>query len=141
MNRTIKLTFVGSLILNVLLVGVLLGRLPRDVGFGRQQRIERALRDLPEPAQTRLREKLTQMRAAGDPTRKQIAAAREEALVIIGNDPFDEAAYDRQVGKINDLQLERFQKTGQVVKEIVKELPAEERRLFAEVLRRPPPSR
>jgi uncharacterized membrane protein len=110
MNRTIKLTFAASLILNVVLVGVLLGRLPRDVGFGRQQRTERALRDLPEPTQTRLREKLQQMRAAGDPIRKQIAAAREEALVIMGNDPFDEAAYDRQVGKINDLQLERFQK-------------------------------
>jgi uncharacterized membrane protein len=141
MNRTIKLTFAASLILNVVLVGVLLGRLPRDVGFGRQQRTERALRDLPEPTQTRLREKLQQMRAAGDPIRKQIAAAREEALVIMGNDPFDEAAYDRQVGKINDLQLERFQKMGQVVKEIVKELPAEERRLFVQVLRRPPPSR
>jgi uncharacterized membrane protein len=141
MNRTIKLTFVASLILNVLLVGVLLGRLPRDVGFGRQQRIERALRDLPEPTQTRLREKLQQMRAAGDPIRKQIVAAREEALAIISNDPFDEAAYDRQVGKINDLQMERFQKVGQVAKEIVRDLPAEERRLFAAVLRRPPPSR
>jgi hypothetical protein len=30
---------------------------------------------------------------------------------------------------------------GQVVKEIVKELPAEERRRFVQVLRRPPPSR
>ena len=33
MSKTVKLVFLASLVLNVLLVGVLLGRLPRDVGF------------------------------------------------------------------------------------------------------------
>jgi hypothetical protein len=32
-----------------------------------------------------------------------------------------------------------FKKTGQVVKKIAKELPAEERRIFAQILRRPAP--
>ena len=96
MNTTVKLTFVASLVLNVLLVGVLLGRLPREVGFGRQQRIERALKDLPEPTQTRFREKFQQMRAGSEPLRKQIVVAREEAIRVLGADPFDEAAYDRQ---------------------------------------------
>ena len=139
MNRTIKLTFVASLILNVLLVGVLLGRLPREVTFGRQQRMERALKDVPEPAQTRFREKFQQMRAGSEALRKQIVVAREEAIRVLGADPFDEAAYDRQVSKIDDLQLQMFKKMGQVVKEIAKELSPEERRLFAQVLRRPPP--
>ena len=67
MSKIVKLVFLASLVLNVLLVGVLLGRLPRDVGFGRQQRIEQALKDLPEPTQTRFREKFKQLRAAGDP--------------------------------------------------------------------------
>ena len=57
MSKTVRLVFLASLVLNVLLVGVLLGRLPRDVGFGRQQRLEQALKDLPEPTQTRFREK------------------------------------------------------------------------------------
>jgi uncharacterized membrane protein len=139
MNRTIKLTFVASLILNVLLVGVLLGRLPREVTFGRQQRMERALKDVPEPAQTRLREKFKQLRAGSEALRKQIVVAREETIRVLGADPFDEAAYDRQVSKIDDLQLQMFKKMGQVVKEIAKELSPEERRLFAQVLRRPPP--
>ncbi|MET0501022.1 MAG: periplasmic heavy metal sensor [Candidatus Binatia bacterium] len=139
MNKTIKLTFVTSLVLNVLLVGVLLGRLPREVGFGRQQRIERALKDLPEPTQTRFREKFQQMRAGSEPLRKQIVVARDEAIRVLGADPFDEAAYDRQLSKIDDLQLQMFKKMGQVVKEIAKELSPEERRLFAQVLRRPPP--
>ena len=139
MSKTVRLVFLASLVLNVLLVGVLLGQLPRDVGFGRQQRLEQALKDLPEPTQTRFREKFKQMRASGDPLRDQIRVAREETLNILTADPFDEAAYDRHVNQIDDLQLQMFKKMGQVVKEIAKELPPEERRMFAQILRRPPP--
>ena len=111
-EQDVKLVFLASLVLNVLLVGVFLGRLPRDVGFGRQQRLEQALKDLPEPTQTRLREKFKQMRASGDPLRDQIRLAREETLNILTADPFDEAAYDRHVNQIDDLQLQMFEKDG-----------------------------
>jgi uncharacterized membrane protein len=140
MSKAIRLVFLASLVLNVLLLGVLLGRLPRDfeAGLSRQQRLEQALKDLPEPTQTRFREKFKQIRAAGDPLREQIRVAREETLTILSADAFDEAAYDQQISKIDDLQLQRFKKMGQVVKEIAKELSPEERRMFAQVLRRPP---
>jgi len=141
MNRTLKLLFLVSIILNVLLVGVLMGQLPRRlerVSF-REQRMEQALRDLPQPMQTRLREKFKQMRAAGDPLRDQLRVAREETLDILSADPFDEAAYDREVSKIDNLQLQLFKKMGHVVKEVAKELSPEERRIFAQILRRPPP--
>jgi uncharacterized membrane protein len=141
MNRTLKLLFLVSIVLNVLLVGVLMGQLSRRLERGsvREQRMEQALRDLPQPTQTRLREKFKQMRAAGDPLREQLRIAREETLGILSADPFDEAAYDRQVSKIDDLQLQLFKKMGQVVKEVAKELSPEERRIFAQILRRPPP--
>jgi uncharacterized membrane protein len=141
MNRTLKLLFLVSIILNVLLVGVLMGQLPSRLERGsfREQRMEQALKDLPQAAQTRLREKFKQMRAAGDPLRDQLRAAREETLGILSAESFDEAAYDRQIGKIDELQLQRFKKIGLVVKEIAKELPPEERRIFAQILRRPPP--
>ena len=142
MNRTLKLLFLGSLILNVVLVGVLMGQLPRRLERGsfREQRMEQALKDLPQATQTRLREKFKQMRAAGDPLRDQLRAAREETLAILSAEPFDEAAYDRQVSNIDELQLQMFKKIGLVVKEIAKELPPEERRIFAQILRRPPPT-
>ena len=139
MSKTVKLVFLASLVLNVLLVGVLLGRLPRDVGFGRQQRLEQALKDLPEPTQTRFREKFKQMRAAGDPQRDQIRVAREETLRILSADPFDEAAYDRHVSQIDDLQLQMFKKMGQVVKEIAKELLRRSAACLPKSSRRPPP--
>ena len=139
MSKAVRLMFLASLVLNVLLVGVLIGQLPREVGFGRQQRLEQAIKDLPEPTQTRFREKFKLMRAASDPQRDQIRVAREETLRILSADPFDEAAYDRHVSQIDDLQLQMFKKIGQTVKEIARELSPEERRLFAKILRRPPP--
>jgi hypothetical protein len=59
MTRTLKLVLLGSLVLNILLIGEILGRLPRslDGNLSRQQRMEQGLKNLPEPMQARLREK------------------------------------------------------------------------------------
>jgi len=71
--------------------------------------------------------------------RKQMDAARDEALRLLSTEPFDEAAYDRQVKKIDELREEMFKRMGQVIKQTVKELSPDERRMFADLLRRPPP--
>ena len=141
MNRNIKLVFIASLILNVLLIGVLLGQSPRrfERGALRQQRMDQALKDLPEAAQTRLREKFQQLRAAADPLFEQIRRNEEEAVQLLGKEPFDESAYDRQVSKITEMRVEMTKKLSQVVKDASKDLSADERARFAQLLRRPPP--
>lgn len=141
MNRNIKLAFIASLILNVLLVGVLLGQSPRrfDRGTMRQQRMDQALKDLPEAAQTRLREKFQQLRAAADPLFEQIRKNEEQAVQLLGKEPFDESAYDHQVSKITEMRVEMTKKLSQVVKDASKDLSADERTRFTQFLRRPPP--
>jgi uncharacterized membrane protein len=141
MTKTVKLVFLASLVLNLLLLGVILGRMPSALegGSPREQRMEQALKNLPQPAQTRIREKFSQIRAAADPLREQMDRERAEALRLLSAEPFDEAAYDRQVSKIGELRLEMFRRLSQSVKQTVKELKPEERRMFADVLRRPPP--
>jgi uncharacterized membrane protein len=142
MTKTIKLAFVASLVLNLLLLGVILGQVPRafDAAPTRQQRMEESLNKLPEPVQTRFREKFAQIRAAGDPQHQQIDQARAEALKILSAEPFDEAAYDRQINQIDELRAEMFKRMGQVIKQTAKELAPEERRMLADLLRRPPPA-
>ncbi len=139
MSKTVKLVFLASLVLNLLLVGVILGYAPRgfDVRATRQQRMEETLQKLPEPAQSRLREHFTQIRAAGDPFRQEIDNARGEAIRLLGVEPFDEGAYDRQVRKIEELRAEMFKRMGQLIKQTAKELSPEERRMLGDVLRRP----
>ena len=141
MNRNVKMVFVASIILNVLLIGVLLGQSPRrfDRGALRQQRMEQALKDLPEAAQTRLRDKFQQLRAAAAPLFEQIRKNEEQAVQLLGKEPFDESAYDRQVSKITDMRVAMTKKLSQVVKDASKDLSAQERARFAQLLSRPPP--
>jgi len=142
MTKRIKLAFVASLVVNLLLLGVILGKVPRafDAPPTRQQRMEESLNKLPEPVQTRIRETFAQIRTAGDPVRQEIDQARAEALTILSAEPFDEAAYDRQIDKIDELRAEMFKRMGQMIKQTAKELAPEERRMLADLLRRPPPA-
>jgi len=143
MSKMLKLIFLVSLVLNLLLVGVILGRVPH--GFDgrptRQQRMEEALKKLPAAEQERFRKKFAQIRAAGDPLREQMDAARNEALRIMSGEKFDETAYDRQVNQYEALREEMFKRMSQAIKLVTKEMTADERRTFADLLRRPPPSK
>lgn len=140
MSKKLKFTFLVSLVLNVLLVGVVLGELPRrfEKGSPRQSRMERALKELPEPLQTRFREQMERMRENGEPTREQMYKAREEALHILTTEPFNEAAYDQQVNKINELRIQMTKRMAEVVKAVAKDLPLEQRKILAKALQRPP---
>jgi uncharacterized membrane protein len=64
-------------------------------------------------------------------------ASRTEALRVLGAERFDEVAYDREVTKFDQLREQMFKQIGQAIKEAAKELSPEERRMFADVLRRP----
>lgn len=141
MTKTVKLVFLASLVLNLVLLGVILGRVPSalESSSPRAQRMEQALKNLPEPAQNRIREKIAQIRASGDPLREQMDRERAETLRLLSAEPFDEAAYDRQVSKIEDMRLQMFKRMAGTVKQAAKELTPEERRMFADVLRRPSP--
>jgi len=139
MNRSARITFVASIILNVLLIGFVVGQAPRrfDRSAMRQQRVEQALKDLPETEQNRLRERFQKLRTAAEPLFGEIRQAEDEAVQLLGKENFDEAAYDRQVGKINGLRQNLTRQLSQVVKDATKDLSAPERRHFADLLRRP----
>ena len=141
MNRLAKMTFVGSIILNVLLLGFVLGQSPRrfDRSAMRQQRMEQVIKDLPEASQQRLRERFQQLRGTADPLFEQMRKAQDEAVQLLGAESFDEAALDRQEAKINELRAQMSKKLSQSVKSALKDLSPEERRRFAQMLRRPPP--
>jgi uncharacterized membrane protein len=141
MSQKTKLAFIGSLVLNVLLIGVLIGQSPRrlDRDARREQRMEQVLKDLPEASQARLRERFQQLRATAEPLFAQMRQAQDETARLVGAEPFDEAAFDRQERKINELRAGMTIKMSQMVKQSIKDLTPAERGRFAELLRRPPP--
>jgi uncharacterized membrane protein len=135
MSQKLRFVIIGSILLNVLLVGILFGELPhrfdRENYF--QQAIERAAKNLPAAEQPGFRQKLGVMKAQAEPIRNQIREARDETLKIIVTEPFDASAFDRQVTKINGL---RSQMAG-ILKQAGEELPIDQRRALAEALKRP----
>ena len=141
MSQKTKLAFIASIVLNVLLVGVLLGQSPRrfDRGAMREQRMEQAIKDLPATSQTRLRERFQQLRATAEPLFREMRQVQDESVRLLAVEPFDEAAFDGQQAKINKMRADMTKKLSEVVKNAVKDLTPEERRRFADLLRRPPP--
>lgn len=139
MSKKFKLAFLASLLLNVVLIGVFLGQWPRyfDREARREQRVDQVLEGLPAEAQSRLREKIAQLRSAAQPLFERSRAAQDEAARALGAEPFDEAAYDRKIVEINRLRMESMDRLSKVAREAAMSLPADERRRFAEMLRRP----
>jgi uncharacterized membrane protein len=143
MNKTVKLIFLGSMVLNVLFSGILLGQLPNRLGRDSfyQRRIDTAAMKLPEPSRAHFRQKMGQVRSEVQPLREQLQEARNEAIRAFTAEPFDEAAYDRQIGKISELRRQMSKRMAATMKEIAKELPLEERQALAEAFKRPPTHR
>lgn len=142
MNKSTKLAFIGSLVLNLLLLGFVIGQSPRrfDRGAMREQLMEQKIKDLPQDSQARLRQRFKLLRTTAEPLFNQLRQAQDEMVGLIGAEPFDPAAFERQEAKIIQFRAETTKQLSQAVKDAVKELTPEERRRFAEILRRPPPS-
>ncbi len=142
MNTKLKIAFIVSIILNVLLLGIFFGTL--SPGFGREssrrERLSAEIQKLPEPARSRFRDKMAQLRSADDPLREQIRQARNQAIEILVAESLDEAAYDNQLAKISQLRGQMSKRVAKDLKELVRGLPPEQRAAVGEVLKRPAPS-
>jgi uncharacterized membrane protein len=142
MNTKIKSAFIASLVLNVLLLGIFFGTL--SPGFGREssrrERLTAEIEKLPEPARSRFRDKMAQIRSADDPLREQMRQRRNQAIELLVAEPFDQAAYDAQLVKINQLRGQMSKRVAEDLKQLVRELPPDQRAAVGDMLKRPPPS-
>jgi uncharacterized membrane protein len=140
MNKKARIAFLVSIIANVLLLGIVLGALPqrfeRRVPF--QERLKTDAEKLPEPARTQFLEGMEKARKEVEPMREQMRQAREETLRILASGSFDEAAYDRQVEKIQKLRFELAKRMSESIKQVAKNLAPEQRKELAKILHRPP---
>ena len=142
MNTKIKSAFIISLVLNVLLLGIFFGTL--SPGFGREssrrERLGAEIEKLPEPARSRFRDKMAQLRSADDPLREQMRQARNQAIELLVAESFDEAAYDGQLVKINQLRGQMSKRVADDLKQLMRGLPPDQRAAVGDVLKRPAPS-
>jgi len=138
MSKKLRVAFLLSIIINVLLAGVILGALPHRFigGTSSRERFRSDIDKLPEPARSRFQATIDEFRKS--PLRRQMSEARNEAIRLLVATPFDEAAYDRQVNRINELRQQMTEQMSKEMKKVVRDLPPDQRNAIAEILQRPP---
>jgi uncharacterized membrane protein len=141
MSKTTRILIISSLILNVFLIGIIIGgmsdrmfrkdfpgREPPDLGLKLPPDKEKLFSDMMEKV---FRE--------NDDIRKQIDEARERVLSILSAPEFDEATYYAEIEKLEKLHSAMMQRLADATKELAKQFNREERKVLAEHLRQPPP--
>ena len=142
MSKTTKVLIISSVLLNVLLVGVIIGsvshRLFREDRWGRHLRGFTA--NLPADKKKVFSETMKKVELGNRDTFKQIGEARERTFSILTAPEFDEAAYQVEVNKLHELHGLIMQRMADAVKVLAKQSNQEERKSLAEDLRhlRPP---
>jgi uncharacterized membrane protein len=140
MSKTIKILIMGSLILNVLLIGILIGSISDRLfrkDFPRRKPPEFGLK-LPPEKEKLFSDTIEKAFLENDHIHKQMDEARERVLSILSAPEFDEATYQAETEKLEKLRGVMMQRFADATKELAKQFNQEERRVLAEYLRQPP---
>ena len=141
MGKTIKILISASLLLNVLLIGIIIGnisnRLFRDE-FPRKHP-QALTAKLPPEKEKIFFSTLEKVHLENREVHKQIGEARERVLSILSAPEFDEAAYQVEATKLDKLHGLMMQRFANATQELAKQLNQEERKVLADFLKQPPP--
>jgi uncharacterized membrane protein len=141
MGTRIRILVIASLLLNVLLIGVLIGNISHRLfreEFPRRHPLELAGK-LPADKEKLYFEMMERVNLENREVRKKIDEARDRVLSILRAPEFDEASYQVEAAKLDKLHGLMMQRFAEATKELAKQLNQEERKVLAEFLRQPPP--
>jgi uncharacterized membrane protein len=141
MGKRIKILIGISLLLNVLLIGIVIGNLSHRLfreDFPPRHPLELTRKLSPDNEKLFLdmRGKVDQENRA---VRRQIDEARERVLSVLGAPEFDENAYQAETAKLGSLHGLMMRRFAEATKELAKKFNQAERKVLAEYLRQPPP--
>lgn len=108
MSKKMKALILSSLLLNLLLMGLIIGHASHRLGMGRGYWIRRHLPGvavkLPEEERALFYDTMKKVHLENREVLDRIRETREEALQILTAPEFDETAYQVQVNKLHDLR-------------------------------------
>ena len=140
MNRNIKHLIVGSMLLNVLFVGMLFGQWLKPCGKPGfpPAHIAAALEKLPDEREAEFKATMDKMRENDKGLRDEMKQVREKLVKIIGADKFDTEAYQKESRRLQVLRSQFHQRFADRIESFAKSWPKEDRVILAEMMRRPP---
>jgi uncharacterized membrane protein len=138
-SKKTTMLIIGSLLLNVLLIGIIIGNISHRVDgkrFMRRHRREFAMK-LPPAKQELFFTTMEQVNRENRGIHRQMREARQRVLLILTAPEFDEAAYQQEVKKLDQLRTQMMRRLEDATKELAKQLDQEERKALADHLRNP----
>ncbi len=138
MSKKIKIVLTVSIILNVLLLGVLIGMSADDYKDHRNKRADfRSALDKLSPEKSKMVNKtMRSLHKETRKTRKEVKKTRNKINKILSAPEFDESAYDTEIKNLKKLQAEIMDKFSIVTKDLALKLEQDERKVMAELLKK-----
>ena len=140
MSKTVKIAIILSVVLNILLIGFILGNVshrffipnsfhekPQDISV-----------NLPPDKKELFLNTMQKIRSENRAVKQQIRDARRKIFSILTSPQFDEDLYTSETEKLHLLRGLMMKRFSNAAKELAKQLNQEERKALAEHLRRSP---
>tara|TARA_B110000438_G_C15468877_1_gene502211 strand:+ start:162 stop:617 length:456 start_codon:yes stop_codon:yes gene_type:complete len=144
MNKKMKIFISLSLLLNVLLVGIILGGV--SGGFSKphfdgghksaqmEQRLSHILAVLPAEKSELFKQRLAELRALKRTDKERMKLARRNILQVFQQEPFDKAAYQQAVQALNQLHQTQMDKRVSLMADVGEYLSPKERRQLSHLI-------
>jgi uncharacterized membrane protein len=137
MSKKMKILIFSSFLLNVLLVGAVIGDVSHR--FHKEYSVRKSVKEfaskLPEDKAALFLETVERVHLNNRDAYNQIREARKEAMKLLSEPEFDEAAYRLQVEKIHELRSLMKRRLAEATIELARQFSQEERKGLAEHLR------
>jgi uncharacterized membrane protein len=138
MSKTIKILILGSVVLNILLLGIIIGNVSQR--FFREDSLRRTPSEwtvkLPPEKERLFSGTMGKVRSENREIRKQIREGREKIFSILTAPQFDETAYESETKKLHERRMLMMHQLSDSTKQLARQFNQEERKALAEQLKR-----
>ena len=137
MSKKMKILIFSSLLLNVLLVGIVIGDMSHRFHkeYFVRQSVQEFASKLPKDKATLFLETVERVHMNNRDAYGQVREARKEAMRLLSASEFDEPAYRLQIEKIHRLRSLMKRRLADATIELARQFSLEERRALAQHLR------
>jgi uncharacterized membrane protein len=140
MNKKLKIILTVSIVLNVLLIGAVIGGVSKahtDRGY-KSQRMEQKLAEilnvLPESKSEEFKQRIDNLMQSKRADRKKIRTARKNIMEVFEQEEFDSGRYQQVVKELNFIHQQRMTQRTSLMMEMAEYLSPEERKQLARLM-------
>lgn len=140
MSKKMKILVICSLLLNVMLIGIIIGDVSHRLS--KEEVIEKQTTELTaklsKDKRALFHEVMRKVYSDSEDTFKQIRETRKKVLSALTAPEFDEATFQEEVDKLHKLRHIMKQRLADAAKELAHQFNRDERKILADFFKNPP---